>query len=46
MVSCIETFHNNLIYVTKFTKPKSWQLLGRTMAAVFEAMSVPGAEVA
>jgi hypothetical protein len=46
MVSCIETFHNDLIYVAKFTKPKAWQLLGRTMAAVFEAMSGPRAKVA
>jgi hypothetical protein len=46
MVSCIETFHNDLLYVAKFTKPKAWQLLRRTMAAVFEAMSGPRAEVA
>jgi hypothetical protein len=47
MVSCIESFHNGLICVAKFTKPnKAWQLIGRTMAAVFEAMAVPRAEVA
>jgi hypothetical protein len=46
MVSCIETFHNDLLYVAKFTKAKAWQLLGRTMGAVFEAMSGPRAEVA
>jgi hypothetical protein len=46
MVSCIETFHNDLIYVAKLTEKKAWQLLGRTMAAVFEAMSGPRAEVA
>jgi hypothetical protein len=46
MVSCIETFHNDLLYVAKFTKAKAWQLLGRTMAAVFEAMAGPRAEVA
>jgi hypothetical protein len=33
-MSCIETFHNNLLYVAKFTKPKAWQLMGRTMGAV------------
>jgi hypothetical protein len=47
MVSCIETCHNDLIYVaTKFTKAKASQLLGRTMVAVFEAMSGPQVEVA
>jgi hypothetical protein len=46
LVSCIETFHNDLICVAKFTKPKAWQLLGRTMASVFEAMSGPRAEAA
>jgi hypothetical protein len=46
MVSCIETFHNDLLYVAKFTKPKAWQLLGRMTAAVFEAMAGPRAEVA
>jgi hypothetical protein len=46
MVSCIETFHNDLLYVAKFTKPKAWQLVGRMMASVFEAMSGPRAEVA
>jgi hypothetical protein len=46
MVSCIETFHNDLLYVAKNTKAKDWQLLGRTMSAVFDAMSGPRAEVA
>jgi hypothetical protein len=46
VVSFIETFHNDLLYVAKFTKPKAWQLLGRTLAAVFEAMAGPRAEVA
>jgi hypothetical protein len=46
VVSFIETFHNDLLYVAKFTKPKAWRLLGRTMAAVFESMSGPRSEVA
>jgi hypothetical protein len=46
MVSCIETFHNDLLYVAKFIKPKAWQLLRQMMAAVFEAMSGTRAEVA
>jgi hypothetical protein len=46
MVSCIDTFHIDLIYVAKFTWPKAWQLLGWTMGLVFEAMAAPRAEVA
>ena len=46
MVACIETFHNDLLYVAKFTKAKAWQLLGRTIGAIFEAMAGPRAEVA
>jgi hypothetical protein len=46
MCSCIDTFHNDLLYIAHFTKPKAWQLLGRTMGAVFDAMAAPRAEVA
>jgi hypothetical protein len=46
MVSCIETFHNDLLYVVKFTRPKAWQLLGWIMATVFKAMAGPRVEVA
>jgi hypothetical protein len=40
-LSCIETFHNDLLYVAKFTKPKAWQLVECTMDVGFEAMAGP-----